>query len=115
MVSRTVAKYIRVSPRKVRGVMELIRGKDVVGARLLLTHLNKRAKLYIEKALNSAVSNAKNRENLLPKDLYISKIVADQGPMLKRQRVASRGHMVMVRHRTCHIIVELDKKTSDKK
>ena len=110
MVSRAVAKHIKISVRKVREVIDLVRGKDVTGALTLLASLNKRAKLPVEKAIKSAVSNAKVKSDILPKDLYVARITADGGPMLKRFRAAAMGRAVKIRRRTCHITVELEKK-----
>ncbi len=110
MVSRAVAKHIRISVRKAREVIDVVRGKDVTQALTLLASLNKRAKLPVEKTVRSAVSNAKVKSDILPKDLYIARITADGGPMLKRFRAAAMGRAVTIRRRTCHITVELEKK-----
>lgn len=107
MISKAKAKFIRVSPRKVRLVIDLIRGKTVSEALGVLENINKRARQPIIKVLKSAISNSRqsqaNEENL-----YISKIVADEGPRLKRYKSAPFGRAVMIRHRLCHITVELD-------
>lgn len=110
MVTRAIAKYVRVSPRKVRQVIDLIRGEDVDGALIVLSHLNKRAATYVERALKSALANAERGTRLKAQDLYISKITADGGPFLKRHKAAPMGRAVMIRRRTTHITVELDKK-----
>jgi len=110
-VTRAKARFIRVSPRKVRQVIDLIRGKDVQQALMVLNNLNKKSARIVAKVLNSAIANAHNNHGLKIQDLYISRIFADQGPMLKRYRAASMGRAVMVRRRTSHITVELDLKT----
>ncbi len=110
-VTRAKARFIRVSPRKVRQVIDLIRGKDVQQALMVLNNLNKKSARIVAKVLNSAIANAHNNHGLKTQDLYISRIFADQGPMLKRYRAASMGRAVMVRRRTSHITVELDLKT----
>jgi len=112
MVSRAVAKHIRISVRKAREVIDVVRGKDVTEALTLLASLNKRAKLPVEKTVRSAVSNAKVKLDILPKDLYIARITADGGPMLKRFRAAAMGRAVRIRRRTCHITVDLEKKNN---
>lgn len=109
MVSRAVARYIRVSPRKTRKVIDLIRGLNVVDAEALLNTINKRPTGYIKRLLRSAVDSADKKFNLSPADLYISSVKADQGPMLKRYRAASMGRATTIRHRTTHITVELER------
>lgn len=107
MISSAHAKFIRVSSRKVRLVIDLIRGKKVNDAMGILQNINKKSREPIIKVLKSAMSNSRpsgiNEENL-----YVSKISANEGPMLKRFKAASFGRAVMVRHRLCHITVELD-------
>lgn len=109
MVSKAVAKYVRVSPRKVRQVIDMIKGEDVEKALAILANLNKGARVYVVRLLKSAISSAKSL-NLRPKDLYISRITADGGPMLKRYRAAPMGRATPIRKRTTHIRIELDKK-----
>lgn len=111
MVAKAVAKYIRVSPRKVRTVIDLIRGKSASQALNILLHINKDAKHPVEKVLKSAISNAETKApSSKAENLYISKIIADEGPMLKRYRAAPMGRATMIRKRTTHILVELDLK-----
>lgn len=109
IVSRAYARHIRVSARKVRLVIDLIRGQTVPMALAILTNLNKRAKVCVEKALKSAVSNALQNPLNTAEDLFISKITADNGPMLKRFRAATMGRATMIKHRSTHIAVELSK------
>ena len=109
LISKAHARYIRVSPRKVRQVIDLIRGEKVNQASAILANLNKGAKVYVQKALNSAVSNARLKAEGLADELLISKITADNGPMLKRDRAAAMGRATMIRHRTTHLTVELAK------
>lgn len=108
MVARAESKYIRKSPFKMRKVIELIKGENVKKAEVILKALNKKAACsVIEKVLKSAAAGAKNKgyeEN----KLFISKIVVNPGPALKRYRSASFGRAVVIRKRTSHIIVELD-------
>ncbi|MCM8765868.1 MAG: 50S ribosomal protein L22 [Candidatus Omnitrophica bacterium] len=107
MVARAILRYLRLSPRKVRQVIDLIRGKDTETAEAILSHLHKRPAVYVLKLLKSAVANAEFK-GLKGRRLYISKITADGGPMLKRYRAAPFGRAVMVRHRTTHITIELE-------
>ena len=107
MVAKAEAKYLRISPRKVRQVIELIKTEKVKRAFSILQGVNKKGAYYLQKVLKSAVSNAKNKgydEDVL----FISKLVANPGPIIKRYRAASFGRAVMIRRRTAHILVELD-------
>lgn len=101
------AKYIRVSPRKARGVIDLIRGEKVGPALAILANLNKGAKVCVEKLLRSALSNAKQNPAINTNQLFIAKITADGGPVLKRYRAAAMGRATMIRHRTTHLTIEL--------
>lgn len=114
LVSKVYARYIRVSPRKVRLVIDLIRGEKVHQALMTLSNMNKRARLVVEKALRSAISNAQQNPQVLANELFISKITADNGPMLKRYRAAAMGRATMIRHRTTHLTIELAKYALEK-
>ena len=108
MEARAVSKYIRMSPRKVRRVANLIRGKNVGEAINILNFTMKAASLPIEKTIRSAVSNMLNLEGsskVDPDDLFIKEIKIDAGMTLKRFRAASMGRAVRIRKRTSHITV----------
>lgn len=109
MITRAKARFVRVSPRKTRQVIKLIKGRNVVEALALLDVIEKKPALYIKRILKSAVSDAEKKSRLKPGELFISKILADGGPIWKRYRAASMGRATMIRRRTCHITVELDK------
>lgn len=108
MISTAVAKYVRISPVKMREIIDIIRDKDVDEALVILENLNKKAARIARKTLDSAIANANNRMDSEVKNLYISEIKADQGPMYKRYRPAAMGRVVMIRKRTTHLTVELD-------
>jgi len=111
MISKAIEKYIRISPLKAREVVNLVRGKDVDEAIAILDNLNKKASRIVKKALESAIANAKDKaggEEI--SGLYISDIRAEQGAMYKRYRPAAMGRAVIIRKRTTHIIVNLDRK-----
>ena len=110
MIAQAKAKYLRLSPMKVRLVVDLIRGKDVATSQTLLTHVDKGTKVQILKVLNSAVSNAKQK-GLTEDQLIVSKATATSGPMWKRFRAASFGRATPILKRTTHITIELDLKT----
>ena len=107
MIAVAQGRYLRESPMKVRQVIDLIRGKDVVSSLAVLTHVNKGPSPMIKKVLQSAVSNAKQK-GLTQEQLFISKIVADQGPMWKRFRAAAFGRATPILKRTVHLKIELD-------
>ena len=110
MIAQAKARYLRESPMKVRLVIDLIRGKDIASSLAILMHLDKGSTTMISKLLNSAVSNAKQK-GLAEDQLYISKIVADQGPHWKRFRAAAFGRATPILKRTTHLTIELDLKT----
>ena len=108
MVSKATLRYIRISPRKTRLVANVIKGKNVGQALAILSNLNKRACGYIEELLKSAISNAKRDPDIDQNNLFISKLLVDGGPMMKRFRAGSMGRAMMIRHRMSHITIELD-------
>jgi len=114
-VSVAVTKYLRTSPHKARVVLDLVRNKDVQTAQAILSNLNKAVAAPILKTLNSAVANAKSQKNIESEELYICKVTADGGPMLKRFKAQAMGRATTIRRRTSHIIIELDKREVVKK
>ena len=83
-------RYQRLSPQKARLVADIVRGKNALQALNVLEFTNKKAAKYIEKTLRSAIANAEHNFNLDPEKLYISKILIDKGPVLKRINGKSR-------------------------
>ena len=104
------AKYVRISPRKVKIVIDLIRGKDVDEALAILQYTPKAASPLVAKVLNSAIANAVNNQEMSRSDLYVAKIYANPGPTLKRYVARSRGSASPMLKRTSHISVVLDQK-----
>jgi len=100
-------KYLRIAPRKVRLVADLIRGLDVEEAKSLLSLERKRAAKSLLKLLNSAISNAKNNFHLSEDNLYIKTIRVDQGPTLKRYFPRAQGRATLIQKKTSHIFIEL--------
>jgi len=96
-------KHLRIAPRKVRLLADLIRGKSVEEAQTILSFSVKRASLPLFKLLKSAAANAKNNLGLEESNLYISKITVDEGPKLKRWRARSRGQAFEIQKKTSHI------------
>ncbi len=102
------ARYVRISPRKIRLVIDAVRGKKVEEALKILAFMPKKGARILKKVIESAVANAQDRANLDVEDLKIAKIYADQGPMLKRWRPRAFGRATMIRKRTSHITVVLE-------
>jgi large subunit ribosomal protein L22 len=110
MEARAVARYVRVSPRKARLVVDLIRGKSVEDASATLRFTPRAAAEVVEKVLNSAVANAEKNLKIGPEDLYVSTTYVDEGPTLKRIRPRAMGRAYRVDKRTSHITVVLSRK-----
>ena len=108
--ARATLKFARISPRKVKIVADLIRGKDVTEALAIVKFTPKASSEIIEKLLNSAIANAENNHQMKQQDLYVAEIFANQGPTLKRIRPAAKGSAVRIRKRTSHITIVLKEK-----
>jgi large subunit ribosomal protein L22 len=104
------AKQVRMSARKVRLVTDLVRGKRVSDALNELRMLRRAAALPVFKVVKSAAANAENNFNMSPEDLYIVKIMANEGPTLKRFKPRSRGRSGQILKRTTHITAVVDEK-----
>ena len=107
MRPRAVARYVRISPRKDRIVIDLIRGKQVSEALAILKFTPKSASPVVEKLLKSAIANAEYK-GLNKDDLYVAEVYADQGPTLKRMMPRAKGSGAMILKRSSHITVVLD-------
>ena len=104
---RAEAKWVRVSPRKARLVVEHIRGRSVPEARTVLAFTQRAAAREIEKVLRSAVSNAETNHGLVGDELVVSAAYVDEGPTIKRWRARARGRVARIRKRTCHITIKV--------
>jgi len=107
MEARAVARYIRMSPRKVRRTLHLIRGLPLKEAQSLLGVMPHRAARTIRRVLDSAAANAENNHGMAREDLWVADVSADPGPTLKRWRFASGGRVAMIRKRISHIGIVL--------
>ncbi len=105
---KAVLKYARISSRKVKIVIDLIRGKSVSEAEAILTYTPKAASYYVLKLLKSATANGENNLGLNRDDLYVAEVFADQGPTLKRFRPRSQGRAYGILKRTSHVTLILD-------
>jgi large subunit ribosomal protein L22 len=108
-VARAEAKWVRLSARKARVVLQHIRGRSVPEARTILAFTQRAAAIEIEKVLRSAVANAETNPLLHwnGDDLVVRAAFADEGPTLKRWRPRARGRVNAIKKRTCHITIEL--------
>ena len=104
------ARFVRISPRKAKIVIDLIRGKGVDEALAILKYTPKAACPLVEKVLNSAIANAVNNQELNRQSLYVAEVYANPGPTLKRYVARSRGSASPMLKRTSHISVVLDEK-----
>jgi large subunit ribosomal protein L22 len=110
MEARAIAKYVRISPRKVNIVLGLIRGKNVKEAFSILKFTPKAASELVFKVLKSAVANAENNHEMNVDNLYIFETFADQGPTLKRFQPHAQGRAFKILKRSSHITVVVKEK-----
>lgn len=108
-------KYLRISPRKVRLVVDLIRGLPVKNAEAYLLHLSKKSSHPLLKLLRSAMANAEHNFNLDKNNLYVRAMRVDEGPALKRWRARARGAAYPIRKRSSHIFLTLEEIKEKKK
>ncbi|MCH8741499.1 50S ribosomal protein L22 [Patescibacteria group bacterium] len=108
MSSTAKLRYLRIAPRKVRLISDLIRGKSIREAQALLNFTTKKAALPVLKLLKQAIANIKQSSQIEEGNLYISKITVDEGPKLKRWMPRARGQVSEIQKKTSHIILVLD-------
>jgi large subunit ribosomal protein L22 len=107
MEARATAKYIRISPQKVKLVVDLVRGKKIGDAQKILMFTRKYAASAVGKVLSSAVANARQNANMDENILYVKEIFVDQGPSLKRWRARAQGRAAAIKKRMSHITIIL--------
>ena len=105
MEARATAKYVRVSPRKARLVVDQVRGKDIATAREILMFSERAVSEVVEKVLNSAVANAENNHGMRTNNLVVKTTYVNEGPTLKRIRPRAKGSASPIRKRTSHITI----------
>jgi len=110
MAAKAVARFVRISPRKLRLIMDKIRGNSVEEALNKLSFAPQKGARIIKKLIDSAVANAGQNSELDVDSLYIKRIFADEGPTLKRWRPRAMGRATRIRKRTSHLTVILDEK-----
>ena len=105
MEAKAVARYVRVSPRKARIVVDQVRGKSVPAAQEILKFTNRGVAETVEKTLNSAVANAEHLHHVRAESLVVKTAFVDEGPTLKRIRPRAKGSASRINKRTSHITI----------
>jgi large subunit ribosomal protein L22 len=105
MEAKAIARYVRVSPRKARLVVDMIRGKSTGEAANILRFTPKGAAEVVAKVLDSAVANAEHNLKIKPETLFVSQAFVDEGPTLKRIRPRAMGRAFKIRKRTSHVTI----------
>lgn len=107
MEAKAVAKYVRMSPIKLKPVTDLVRGKDLTEALTILKFTTGKGSQLIEKVVLSAAANAENNHDMNVDKLYVAEVYAHQGPTMKRWRAGSQGRASVILKRSSHIGVTL--------
>src|SRR5690606_16434085 len=110
MQAKAIARYVRIAPRKVRLVVDLIRGKKVEEAFAILRHTPRAASPVLEKLLNSAVANAEHNNSLDVNNLVVSEAFVNEGPIMKRFQPHAQGRAFRINKRTSHITLVVSEK-----
>ena len=110
MEAKANLKYLRISPRKVKIVLDLIRGKDVATATAILMQTPKAASEPVLKLLKSAAANAENNHQMDPEKLYVSQVFACPGPIIKRMMPRAQGRAYRINKRTSHVTVAVSER-----
>ena len=110
MEARASVKHVRISPRKVKIVLDLIRGQDADKAMAILKYTPKSACEYVEKLLKSAMANAENNHDMDVNNLYVAECIVGPGTTLKRIRPKDHGRAHRILKRTSHITLVLKEK-----
>ncbi|MEA1959149.1 MAG: 50S ribosomal protein L22 [Chloroflexota bacterium] len=105
MEVKAAAKYIRTSPRKLRPIVDLVRGKKVEEALTILRFVTSPSAKVVTKVVQSAASNAENNFEMTPSELKITQIFVDEGRTMRRFRVGPRGRVKPILKRSSHITV----------
>ncbi|NJN66407.1 MAG: 50S ribosomal protein L22 [Chloroflexaceae bacterium] len=108
MQAKAITKYVRISPQKVRQVMDVVRGEPVERALAILNYMPQKAAREVARTIKSAAANAENNFDMVPSDLVVKQIFADEGPRLRRHMPRARGRVDLIRKPTTHITVVVD-------
>lgn len=107
MEAKATAKYVRMSPSKLKPVCDLVRGKDIAEALTILKFTPGKGSQIVEKVVESAKANAENNHEMNADSLYVAEIYANQGPTIKRLMPGSQGRASIILKRTSHVGVTL--------
>lgn len=107
MEAKATHRYARITPRKARRVVDLIKGKRAGEAMTALRFMPYRGSQFVEKILKSAMSNAEQKKAVNPEEMIITKAYVDQGPVVKRMEPRAMGRANVIRKRTSHITLVL--------
>ena len=110
MEARAILRNVRIAPRKVKVVCDLIRGKSAAEANAIMMNTPKAASEILVKLLKSAVANAENNHNMDPEKLYVAEVSVSPGPIMKRIRPMSHGRAFRILKRASHITLVLKEK-----
>ena len=110
--AKAVAKFLRMSPSKLKPVTDLVRGKNLDEALTILKFTPGKGSALVEKVVQSAAANAENNHEMNVSDLYVAEINANQGPTLKRYRAGAQGRASMILKRTTHLYVTLKERSA---
>lgn len=110
MEAKAILRNVRIAPRKVKVVCDLIRGKSAAEANAIMMNTPKAASELLVKLLKSAVANAENNHNMDPEKLYVAEVSVSPGPIMKRIRPMSHGRAFRILKRTSHITLVLKEK-----
>jgi large subunit ribosomal protein L22 len=110
METKAIARFVRISPRKIRLIMDEVRGKSVEDALNQLSFAPQKGARLLKKVIRSAVANAEQNTNVDVDTLYIKRVYADEGPTLKRFRPRALGRATRIRKRSSHLTVVLDER-----
>ena len=111
MESKAISRYVRVTPRKARLLVDLVRGRGVEDALNILDATPKRAARVVAKNLRSAVANAENQQNVDLDRLFVKRAWVDEGPAAARFMPRAQGRATMIQKRTSHITIVLDERS----
>ena len=111
MESHGITKHVRVSPRKVRLVVDQIRGKEVEDALNILKFVPKRSASIVAKTLRAAIANAESTQSVDVDRLYVKRVLVDGGTTLKRSLPRAMGRATQIRKRTSHLTIVIDERT----
>ena len=112
-IAKATAKYVRMSPIKLKPVTDLVRGKKLQDALEILKFTPGKGAEIVEKVVQSAAANAENNHDMNPDDLYVADVYAHQGPTMKRWRAGSQGRASVILKRSSHVGVTLKEKEEE--